>query len=204
MELNEYREKQRLSFEESLKDMPMSNNQSKQVGDLLRVTNTIKNKQNMEPSMLISNVVQAIGYEAYIKRFEGEGDAESSRMGNIKELIRASGKFKTVKEYINHIEKLKAKRSKKKGPKNKVVLSTIHRAKGLEWENVILVGVNELILPHGRNIEDQDGLEEERRLAYVAVTRTKKRLVISKVAMASVMGGPKDLLPSRFIEEMRI
>lgn len=204
MELNEYCEKQKLSFGEALRDMPMTRNQSKQVGDLLRVIDTIKNKQKMEPSLLISNVVQAIGYEAYIKRFEGEGDIENSRMGNVKELIRASGKFKTIKEYINHIEKLKAKRSKKKGPKNKVILSTIHRAKGLEWENVILVGLNELILPHGRNIDDADGLEEERRLAYVAITRTKNRLVMSKVSVASVMGGPKDLLPSRFIDEMQL
>lgn len=202
--LNEYREKMKLSFEEALRDMPMSNNQEKQVNGLLKVIDFIKeNHETMEPSNLIASVVQTIGYEEYIKRFEGEGDVESNRMANVKELIRASSKFKNIIEYIRYIEKIKAKKGQKKGPKNKIILSTIHRAKGLEWENVILLGCNETILPHGRNSFD-DGLEEERRLAYVAITRTKKRLVISKVAVASNGGGQRDLLPSRFISEMKI
>jgi DNA helicase-2/ATP-dependent DNA helicase PcrA len=202
-DLNDYREKMKLSFDEALRDMPMSRNQERQVDGLIKVVDFIKRNKDMEPSNLIANVVHTIGYEDYIKRFEGEGDVESNRMANIKELIRASSKFKSITEFLQYIEKLKSKRKEKKGPKNKVILSTIHRAKGLEWENVILIGCNELILPHGKNNID-DGLEEERRLAYVAVTRTKKRLVISKVAVASVMGGPRDLSPSRFIGEMNI
>lgn len=203
-DLNAYREKMKLSFEEALRDMPMTKNQERQVDELLRVIDFIKeNYETMNPSNLISSVVQAIRYEEYIKRYEGEGDAESSRMANVRELIRASSKFKNIMEFIRYIEKLKVKRNQKQGPKNKVILSTIHRAKGLEWENVILIGCNEQILPHGRNITDQ-GIEEERRLAYVAVTRTKKRLVISKVSVASLAGGVRDLLPSRFIYEMKI
>jgi DNA helicase II / ATP-dependent DNA helicase PcrA len=204
-DLGDYRKKMKMSFEEALRDMPMGRNQENQVNGLLKVISGLKSKQDLNPSFLLTYLVEAIDYENYIKKFEGEGDIESSRMGNVREFIRASGKFKTIQDYMKHIEKLKTKRNKKKTPnKNKVILSTIHRAKGLEWNNVIMIGCNEQILPHGNAILEPDGLEEERRLAYVAVTRPKARLAVSYVQTASVSGGIKDLAPSRFLSEMKI
>jgi DNA helicase-2/ATP-dependent DNA helicase PcrA len=200
--LDGFRKNNRCSFEQALKDIPLTQSQDRSIDEFLNVIDTIRKRKDESPQALITWVVDAIKYYEYLAKQEGDNDGESNRSSNIKELIRASGKFSTIEKFIDYIDMLNVKK-KKKQPKNKVILSTIHRAKGLEWDNVIIIGVNELILPHGRNL-DPISIEEERRLAYVGVTRTKERLLLSYVQTASVMGGIRDLKPSRFLKEMNI
>lgn len=200
-DLELYKSKMKLNLEAALKDMPMTKNQERSINSLLNVIETIRERKNEKPQDLINWLVEEIDYYNYIEKTEGSEDTENNRISNIKEFARAANKFKTINLFLDYIESLKSKK-KKKGS-NKIILSTIHRSKGLEWENVIVVGVNELILPHGRNL-DGDNIEEERRLAYVAITRAKERLLLSYVETAAVMGGIRDLKPSRFLLEMKL
>ncbi|MDF2615477.1 MAG: hypothetical protein K0Q47_132 [Sedimentibacter sp.] len=199
-DLQKFRKNTGCSFERALKDMRMTPNQERSIDSLLDVIDTIRKRKQENPQILISWLVNEIGYYDYLVKQEGDKEEESSRSSNIKELIRASGKFSTVEKFIEYIDMLNTKK-KKNGPKNKVILSTIHRSKGLEWDNVIIIGLNELLLPHSRSL-DPESIEEERRLAYVAITRSKERLLLSFVQTASVGGGIRELKPSRFISEM--
>jgi DNA helicase-2/ATP-dependent DNA helicase PcrA len=83
-----------------------------------------------------------------------------------------------------------------------VTLMTCHTAKGLEFDHVFLAGLEESMLPHGIALETADGLEEERRLAYVAMTRARKRLTLSHARARLVYGERQDREPSRFLAEM--
>jgi DNA helicase-2/ATP-dependent DNA helicase PcrA len=84
--------------------------------------------------------------------------------------------------------------------KEKIILSTIHQAKGLEWNSVFIIGLNEKHFPHYRALYEPDGLEEERRLFYVGVTRAKKNLYFT---CSLTQGFGESLVkPSRFIKEI--
>jgi DNA helicase-2/ATP-dependent DNA helicase PcrA len=78
---------------------------------------------------------------------------------------------------------------------------TLHNAKGLEFRAVFMIGLEEGIFPHARSIEEQ-GLEEERRLAYVGMTRAKERLVLTHASARSLYGSRSYNLPSRFLDEL--
>ncbi len=83
---------------------------------------------------------------------------------------------------------------------DQVVLSTIHAAKGLEWEHVFVVGAEEELMPHQRTLEGDGEIEEERRLAYVAVTRARKKLVVSWARARTRWGREVKRTRSRFLE----
>lgn len=155
-----------------------------------------------KPSRLIEEIVHVTRYTAWLEKDEGEETTENSRVSNVREMIRAAGRFPTVKElldYIDNVGKKAAKARKDKAP-NKVTLTTLHRSKGLEWPTVFLCGVSDGILPHAR-CED---VEEERRLFYVGVTRARDLLHISSVLTLSL--GSKVIMsePSRFVSEAGI
>ena len=78
---------------------------------------------------------------------------------------------------------------------------TLHNAKGLEFRAVFMIGMEEGIFPHARSIEEQ-GIEEERRLAYVGMTRAKERLVLTHAIARSLYGSRSYNLPSRFLDEL--
>ena len=80
-------------------------------------------------------------------------------------------------------------------------LMTLHNAKGLEFRAVFLIGMEEGVFPHSRSIEEQ-GLEEERRLAYVGLTRAKERLTLTHASSRSLWGARGFNLPSRFLDEL--
>jgi DNA helicase-2/ATP-dependent DNA helicase PcrA len=84
---------------------------------------------------------------------------------------------------------------------SRVTLMTLHNAKGLEFRAVILVGMEEGVFPHSRSIEEQ-GVEEERRLAYVGLTRAQERLLLIHAAARSLWGARDYRSPSRFLEEL--
>lgn len=113
------------------------------------------------------------------------------RRENIKELIEFAGSFKNSSEFLEQVALMSAIDGRPKLEQNAVKLMTIHLAKGLEFKNVFIVGVAEGILPHERSLMNNDDLEEERRLMYVAMTRAKRNLFISFYD-----------LPSRFLGEL--
>ena len=83
-----------------------------------------------------------------------------------------------------------------------MTLMTMHNAKGLEYHTVVIVGLEEGYLPHSRSADDPKQLEEERRLAYVGLTRARRRLVLSHATMRTVYGGYEPRIPSRFLSEL--
>jgi len=83
-----------------------------------------------------------------------------------------------------------------------VTLMTLHTAKGLEFDTVFLTGFEDGVFPHMRALTDRDELQEERRLAYVGITRARKRLYLSRAAVRSAWGAPQYNPPSRFLEEI--
>jgi len=90
---------------------------------------------------------------------------------------------------------------KKEDGKNKVRLMTLHQAKGLEFDYVFIVGVEEGFLPHSRSFDNFESLEEERRLFYVGITRAKKKLYISFAKKRFIFGRRFYALKSRFLEK---
>ena len=85
---------------------------------------------------------------------------------------------------------------------NAITLMTIHSAKGLEFRSVFLAGMEENIMPHSMSLQEENGIEEERRLCYVAITRAKERLYLSNAKKRLLFGNTTMNAPSRFITEI--
>jgi len=153
------------------------------------------------PARVLEDIIRQTQYTEWLQKDEGEESTENSRVSNVREMVRAAGRFTSVADLLDYVDDTLAASKKQRREEgdnpNKVVLCSLHRAKGLEWPCVFLAGASENILPHGR-CED---IEEERRLFYVGVTRARDRLAVSCVR--NVAFGAKVLFvePSRFIEE---
>ena len=125
-----------------------------------------------------------------------------TRLENLKELVQAMGQFDSLAAYLEHVELVLD--LEQGGDGEEVHISTLHAAKGLEWPMVFLPGWEEEVFPSKRAV-DQGGLkalEEERRLAYVGLTRARERAAISFAANRQIFGRWQSVLPSRFIDEL--
>jgi DNA helicase-2/ATP-dependent DNA helicase PcrA len=151
------------------------------------------------PAALLERIIKETSYIKYLTRDEGAETVENNRVSNIRELVRSSERFTSVKEFLDYVDDTVelSQKSKNDRSSNRVTLCTLHKSKGLEWNNVFILGVNEDILPHWK----AEDIEEERRLFYVGVTRTRDNLNISCVKRAAFAKGVKEMEPSRFIEE---
>lgn len=152
----------------------------------------------------LDEVLDKTGYMAYLKSMGEEG---TSRIENVDEL------HSTIASYVNEAEEptlsgfleevaLYTEADRDSGLDDKVTLMTIHSAKGLEYDNIYVVGMEEGIFPSFRSMDSLEELEEERRLAYVAITRAKKHLYISSAAQRMLYGQTQRNLTSRFIKEI--
>ncbi|MDD4617102.1 MAG: UvrD-helicase domain-containing protein [Alphaproteobacteria bacterium] len=124
------------------------------------------------------------------------------KLDNLKELVGAMAEFDTLFAFLEHVSLVMEATGNAEG--EQVSLMTLHGAKGLEFDLVFLPGWEEEIFPSRRSIDEngEAGLEEERRLAYVGITRAKRRAVISYVANRLLYGNWINAIPSRFIEEL--
>jgi DNA helicase-2/ATP-dependent DNA helicase PcrA len=142
------------------------------------------------------------GYGAMLRE-EVEKDPEvHSRIENIREFISSLKQFQDVGEFLEHISLLSS--SDDSQQEDAISIMTMHGAKGLEFDVVFLPGWDEEMFPSRKSIEENGnkGLEEERRLAYVALTRAKKELIIYSSKQRSIFGRINQMMPSRFIVEM--
>ena len=149
---------------------------------------------------LLQLVLDESGYSAMLKNkkdLENEG-----RLENIKELLSAMKEFDNLESFLEHVSLATSIDQEWEG--EKINMMTMHAAKGLEFDAVFLPGWEEGLFPHQKSIEEkgQSGLEEERRLAYVGITRAKKNAIISFSMNRFYQGDWIDSMASRFIDEL--
>lgn len=146
----------------------------------------------------------------YLKQYDVHKEDDMNRVGNIKELINLAGKWdedddNEGKKLVDFLAEssLASDVDSLDDEQDKVILQSVHSSKGLEYENVFLVGLEENMFPMGR-ASSGDEVEEERRLMYVAMTRAKKRLFISHCRQRYEYGNPRPVFnkPSRFLREI--
>jgi DNA helicase-2/ATP-dependent DNA helicase PcrA len=156
---------------------------------------------------VMEDVVRRSGLEALYKKETDADELGEGPLGNIYELISAAAEYDreneegSLDEYLSNVS-LVSDADHMKGAGGAVTLMTLHAAKGLEFPVVAMIGMEEGILPHARAREDRKQLEEERRLAFVGITRAQEHLILSKAAYRTIRGLRERTITSPFISEM--
>ncbi|MXP40973.1 AAA family ATPase [Altererythrobacter soli] len=156
--------------------------------------------ETVTPSELLRTVLEETGYNAML---QAERSAESAgRQENLAELARAMEEYETLGDFLEHVSLVMDNEAA--GNEEKVTIMTIHAAKGLEFDNVFLPGWEEGVFPSQRSLDEGGlaSLEEERRLAYVAITRARRRCTILHASNRRIYGQWTSSIPSRFIAEL--
>ena len=155
-------------------------------------------------SELLERTLERSGY---VEALEAERTIESlGRLENLQELVGVAREYQeqaeepSLSHFLQEIS-LYSDQDAIRGEESLVTLMTLHNAKGLEFRAVYLIGMEEGIFPHSRSIEEQ-GIEEERRLAYVGMTRARERLTLTHASSRSLWGSRGYNLPSRFLDEL--
>mgnify|MGYP001197837744 CR=1 FL=1 len=159
-----------------------------------------KDSENMKHYDLLKLVLDESGYSKMLKN---KKDLENeNRLENLKELLRAMQDYDNLQSFLEHVALATSIDQEWNG--SKVNLMTMHAAKGLEFDVVFLPGWEEGLFPHQKSLEEKGdfALEEERRLAYVGITRAKKEAYLSFALKRAYHGDWMDALPSRFINEI--
>ena len=154
----------------------------------------------------LSAVLTESGYVAALRK-DGSEEAES-RLSNLMELVSAAQDYEKREEdhslggFVDAYS-LQSEADEGEGPGDAHVwLMTLHAAKGLEFPLVVLAGMEDGLFPHSRTLDDEEGLEEERRLCYVGMTRAERRLVLTGAARRRLFGEYQATEPSRFLFEI--
>ena len=155
-------------------------------------------------SELLERTLERSGY---LEALEAERTIEAlGRLENLQELVGVAREYQETAEepslshFLQEIS-LFSDQDSIRGEESLVTLMTLHNAKGLEFRAVYLIGMEEGIFPHSRSIEEQ-GIEEERRLAYVGMTRAREQLTLTHASSRSLWGSRGYNLPSRFLDEL--
>ncbi|WP_407648123.1 UvrD-helicase domain-containing protein [Devosia rhodophyticola] len=146
---------------------------------------------------------QILDESGYTAMWQNDKSPDSpGRLENLKELVRSMEEFETLGGFLEHIALVMDRATGDDG--DAVSIMTLHSAKGLEFNNVFLPGWEEGLFPHQRSLDESGraGLEEERRLAYVGITRARKRALISVAQNRRIHGLWQSAIPSRFLDEL--
>lgn len=177
---------------------------SKVLEPLARIMKELGKDEDRPLDALIDDIMEMSGYGNMLK---AQGDEGAARLENINELKSGAIRFTeeneehSLSDYLENIALITDLDSYDEGEDN-VVLMTMHGAKGLEFDNVFIVGAEENIFPSYRSQLDANEIEEERRLAYVAITRAKKRLFITHTKQRLLFGNTQRNRISRFVSEI--
>ena len=199
----------KVSFFESLDSLSYENKlpgslilKTKPFIDIIKKTSDLINKTNLEDLGIF--IIEESGY---LKMLENEKNKlkqveNESRIDNLKEFVNALSEFENLDDFLEHVGLVNEKQ--KNIQSNSVKLMTLHAAKGLEFDHVYLPGWEEGIFPSSRALEQNSlkSLEEERRLAYVGITRAKFDLNLSYATSRYTYGMNNYSLPSRFLNEI--
>lgn len=205
-----YVEENGLSFYNSLKEIDKVSGIGKSALEKLQefikmMEELSEEREELKVSELFDELVEKVGYKEYLKLsyedFETRIENIEELKASIVELEKIVGNL-TLREYLENVSLISATDTLDE-EKEYVKLMTIHNAKGLEFPVVFLVGMEDEIFPNANKVfVDNNALEEERRVCYVAITRAEERLYISHAATRFVYGREDFRTPSRFIEEI--
>ncbi|WP_432565452.1 DNA helicase PcrA [Kineococcus sp. SYSU DK003] len=160
------------------------------------------------PAVVLEAVLEQTGYLAELRASSDPQD--ESRVENLAELVAVAEEFAeddpegTLSDFLERVSLVADADQIPEGAEDEgvVTLMTLHTAKGLEFPVVFLTGMEDGTFPHSRSLGDPDQLAEERRLAYVGLTRARERLYLSRSAVRSAWGAPQQFPPSRFLDEV--
>ncbi len=150
---------------------------------------------------VVKKIIEESNYKANLIR--NSNIESSTKIENLKELTKALEDFQSIVDFLEHISLINENNAKADS-KDVVNLMTLHAAKGLEFNTVFLPGWEEELFPHPKTVDEsgQKGLEEERRLAYVGITRAKRKLYISYAMSRRIYNQWSSCVPSRFLKEI--
>ena len=158
-------------------------------------------------SVLLGKVLDQSGYLRDLR--EDKSEESEGRIENLMELVSAAREYETregepsLGGFVDRLSLLSdVDKDQGQAKEPKVMMMTLHSAKGLEFPTVVLAGLEEGLFPHSRSSEDEAELEEERRLCYVGITRARKQLILTSAARRRVFGEYQATEPSRFIDEI--
>ncbi len=206
--ITEYARRNGMSLYEAAKDAPNAQLSSRQVKNIAVFTGAVDElmgfKDDMSISALIEHVLDRTGYSDMLKN--DDTPESEARMENLDELINAAREFERdnpdliLEDFLTNIALVSDIDSLEEG--QGVVMMTVHSAKGLEFPAVFLVGMEDGLFPISKALDDPAGMEEERRLCYVGITRAKARLYITYARARNTYGRIVVSVPSRFIKEI--
>ena len=162
--------------------------------------------RNEPVSILLGKVLDQSGYLRDLR--EDRSEESEGRIENLMELVSASREYESREHepslggFVDRLALLSDVDKEQGKIDPRVMMMTLHSAKGLEFPTVVLAGLEEGLFPHSRSREDEAEMEEERRLLYVGITRARKQLVITSAARRRVFGEYQNTEASRFIEEI--
>jgi DNA helicase-2/ATP-dependent DNA helicase PcrA len=174
------------------------------VQDFLLMMGELRQKsEGKNPSEVIEAIIERVGYKKFLIDGTIEGE---SRFENVQELVGAAARSETLQDFLEQVALVQdvenqVERKSEMG-EGSITLMTMHAAKGLEFPVVFIVGMEEGIFPHGRALAEKSEMEEERRLAYVAMTRAKDRLYLLYAFERRLYGLLQSNPTSRFIHEI--
>lgn len=181
-------------------------------GKELEFKNIILEMKKLSESLSLTEMIDMVLEKSGIKDdLESEHTLEADiRLENLEEFKSISKVFEeesgvaSLEDFLNEISLVTDVNEQKNSDTPKVTLMTTHAVKGLEFDYVFVIGMEENIFPHVNCIEENDGLEEERRLCYVAITRAKKKLYLINALKRTLFGKTNVNMPSRFIKEIDV
>lgn len=144
----------------------------------------------------------------YLSKFSDEVEEERQRMENVQELVNMASQFTSLTQFLENVALLQdnyfsdVDQPIDGNTSGAVQLMSLHSAKGLEFEVVFMVGMEDGLLPHGHSMFDPEGIEEERRLCYVGITRAKRHLYFSFARSRYQYGSRIGTIPSRFLHDI--
>ena len=166
--------------------------------DLLDSLHAMVGAEGVGPGDLLQAAIDGSGYLAEL---EAEDTVEAhGRIENLGELVGSAREFTVLDEFLEQVSLVAD--TDELDDDDQVVLMTLHSAKGLEFPAVFIVGAEEGVFPHNRALTEPDEMEEERRLAYVGITRAMRRLFISHAWSRMLFGSTQYNPPSRFLDEI--
>ncbi len=171
------------------------------IGDLLQGLMRWRDTLPSEGHVVVAGMI--LDESGYTEMWKQDKSVEApGRLENLKELVRALADFETLEGFLDHVSLVMENEENAQGAR--VSLMTLHGAKGLEFDTVFLPGWEEGVFPNQRSMDEggAKGLEEERRLAYVGLTRARQRAIVSHADNRRIYGNWQRSIPSRFLEEL--